>query len=105
MQKKRRKSRALSPAEHVRRGTVQPCRARTTTKKRRHQSVTGIEQPRDFIAMLDAYLAGIASGTTVAGEWMKKAAARFVRMREQSRDLTCHYTFSPDTVIDICRFV
>jgi phage terminase large subunit-like protein len=61
--------------------------------------------PRDYLAMLDGYLVGIAKGTIIAGAWLQKAAARFERMRASSTTENQAYTFSAPAVIDVCSFV
>jgi phage terminase large subunit-like protein len=93
----------LSAEEHERRGTVRPCRARTAPKKRRPRVVDASNTPRDFLGILDAYLAGVSSGSIVACRWTKLAVARFERMRA-----SCIYDgsfiWSPSHVVAVYGF-
>lgn len=105
MTKKRPGPNPLSAAEHLRRGTVQPCRARKTPTTRRRSRSSKNSEPRDFVAILDGYLAGIASGAIVACRWTKLAVERFDRMRSVSTATTCDYTWLPAHVVDVCTFI
>src|SRR5262245_40718411 len=102
--KKKRGRPFVSAAEHQRRGTVRPCRTQKTATKKTSGSRSDPPVSRDYLAILDAYLAGVSSGSIVACRWTKLAVERFQRMR-------CHMdpygndAWSPDHVVAVCRFV
>lgn len=100
-----RKSRALPASEHVRRGTVQPCRARTKparkARSRKEQAFSG--KPRKFVAIADRYVADVLNGTIVACRWTKLACERFRRMRNGG--IGSPVSWSPKHVQDVCSFI
>jgi phage terminase large subunit-like protein len=109
----------LSAAEHERRGTVQPCRARTRPKKTGNSKKESPVKPRDFVAVADGYVADVLTGAIVAGRWTRLACERFKRMRSLatvSSDGSGHsetgggaptssFTWSPAHVQDVCSFI
>jgi phage terminase large subunit-like protein len=102
--KRYKQSRALPAAEHARRGTVRPCRARTAPKKRRRRSAAMVNERREYLALLDAYIAGVTGEVIPACRWTKLAVERFHRMRSQ-KDPSGNYLWSPKDVVDVCSFV
>lgn len=65
----------------------------------------GTRVPRDYVAVLDAYLEGVRTGSIVACRWTKLACDRLSRMLLKASDPACHYTWSTSSVVDVCRFV
>src|SRR5262245_60682606 len=91
----------ISTAEHTRRGTVRPCRQPKKPAKLRSRSATQVA-PRDYLAMADAYMAEVLSGTIVACRWTKLACERFQKMRNASSEA---WVFNPEHVNRVCAFI
>src|SRR5262245_60827838 len=105
MAKKPNKTRIGRPpvptAEHVRRGTVQPCR---TPKRQKHASAGTVLRgaSRDYPAIAESYVRDVLEGRIVACRWTKLACARFRTMRERGVNA---YAFSPEHVTRVCAFI
>jgi phage terminase large subunit-like protein len=95
----------ISTAEHLRRGTLRPCRTRKTAKTARQPRRRIDGGARDFLALLDGYLDDVLSGRMVTCRWTKLACERFLRMRDQATTSSSAYTWSPTHVVDVCSFV
>ena len=94
---------AVSNAEKVRRGTYQG------NKDKRRRSDPGpralpLPIARDYLAVFDAYVAGVRSGQIVAGEWVRLACERHVRDRCSS-DPLWPYVWDPAHVTRVCQFL
>src|SRR5262245_52297515 len=102
---RRKRSRALPLAEKQRRGTVRPCREQKATAKRCGSRTDPHLHAREYVAIVDGYVAGVASGSIVACRWTKLAVERCARMRSLTMVNKCAYRWSPTHVVDICTFV
>ena len=60
---------------------------------------------RDHTAVALGYAQDVISGRIVAGQWLIKACRRFERMHRRAAQADAPYTYSPETVNDVCRFV
>jgi phage terminase large subunit-like protein len=104
----------LSHDEHVRRGTVQPCRARRKpAKKRLRKKPLSLDASSErFVTIADRYVADVLSGAIVACRWTKLACERFRRMRGCDSAFEnafaakpFWYVWSPEHVESVCKFV
>jgi len=102
--KRAKKSRAVPAAEHIRRGTVQPCRVRSkAAKPRRAFTPTGVNsESRSFAAVADDYVYNVLHGKIVACKWTKLACERYRRMK---LSIDAKYSWSAEHVDDVCRFI
>jgi phage terminase large subunit-like protein len=62
-------------------------------------------EPRDYVAVADAYVAGVLAGRIVSGRWVRLACQRFRRMRKVAQRSSASYTWSSSHVQDVCGFV
>jgi hypothetical protein len=89
-----------------RRGTVEPHRERKRAKPNRRVARKPAGS-RDYVAIADGYVDDVLNGRIVAGQWVKKACARYRRMREgaESSRHNITTTFSASHVQDVCTFI
>lgn len=119
----------LSPEEHARRGTLQPCRqrpkpkrsaggqrqlpgllraprAKVAARQRRAAPAAAAVGPVDFVAVAVGYAQDVTAGRIVAGSWLVKACRRFQRdLARVATDPSCLFTWSPAHVQDACGWL
>ena len=90
----------------LQRGTLRPVRERASRPRAKlgQPAQVRVVSQRDFVAVADGYVADVLGGRIVAGQWLRKAAERFVRMRQRASD-GGPFTFSSTHALDVCGFV
>lgn len=98
----------LPVAEKLKRGTLKPARERARGLSVDAHTTSEAVQPagaRDYLAIVFGYVTGVVARRILAGVWVIKACQRFARMVERAQSSESTYVWSPDHVIDVCRFV
>jgi phage terminase large subunit-like protein len=100
----RPKSKALTAAEHARRGTLQPCRVRSRpAKKLPHSTVP--KASLDYVAIARQYGRDVLEGRAVACQFVRQAVERQERDRHRAvTDPSWPYVWSDAHAKDICAF-
>jgi phage terminase large subunit-like protein len=63
-----------------------------------------VASERDYMAVLDGYLLDVRAGRIPACQWLRKAVARFERMRTRAADADSAYVFSSQQASAVCAF-